>query len=60
MTTTMAEQEYELGRLMAMVERMQQAGQGERQIAAAVKGSLDGDRSPFSHRFRMLLRARRA
>ena len=36
MTTTMAEQEYELGRLMIMVERMQQAGVGERRIAAAV------------------------
>lgn len=59
MSTTMAEQEYELGRLMTMVERMQQAGQGERQITAAVKGSLGGDPSPFSRRLRLLLRARR-
>ena len=59
MTPTMAEQEYELGRLMAMVERMQQQGHGERTIAAAVKGAR-GDRSSFGRRFRALLRADRA
>lgn len=60
MTPTMAEQEYELTRMMAMVERMQVAGFGERQIAAAVRGQTPGERSAFARRFRALLHAGRA
>jgi hypothetical protein len=51
-TVTFTEQDFEGDRLMAMVERMQQAGHSERQISRAIGESLRGQGTPWSARVR--------
>lgn len=59
MTTTLIEQEQaDTNRLMVMVERLQQSGASERQIAAAVGGARRRPGARWSARLRVRRGAR--